>query len=386
MSDTAFAEITELQQSGGADAVIDKLIATLTEQKDYHRLFDAQLLKKKHSMGLPLARPTSFDDVPEDQRDDFEKAYIDSARDIGQMFLADDNITQAYMYFRTIRELDPIKEAINKVNVRREPDEATEEILNIALYEGVNPVKGLEMMLHSHGTCNTVTAMDQQLAQLEDADRTEAAAILVKHLYDDLKQSLKFDVEQRMTLMTPADSIRELIAGRDWLFEDGNYHIDVSHLSSVVRFARSLPGDHEALPMAMELAEYGSNLSEQFQYPGEPPFDEFYPGHLNFFKALKGVNTDEAIAFFHEKLEQEPDEPDKQLIAYVICDLLIRSEKLDAAVELATQYLKDVEDPNGFSYAQLCQDAGKLDSLKQAAEEKGDLVTFTAALIQGSSA
>jgi len=386
MSDTAFAELSELQQSAGADAAIDKLIAMLTEQKEYHRLFDAQLLKKKQSMGLPLARPTSFDDVPEDKRDEFEQAYVDTARNIGKMFLDDDNISQAYMYFRTIRELDPIKAAIDNVSVRREPDEATEEILNIALYEGVNPVKGLEMMLHSHGTCNTVTAMDQQLAQLEDEDRTQAAAILVKHLYDDLKQSLKFDVEQRMTLMTPADTIRELIAGRDWLFDDGNYHIDVSHLSSVVRFARSLPGDHEALPLAMDLAEYGSHLSEQFQYPGEPPFDEFYPAHLNFFKALKGQNRDEAIAYFREKLEQEPDEPDKQLIAYVICDLLIRTEELEKAVELASQYLKDVEDPNGFSYAQLCQDAGKLDLLQKSAEEKGDLVTFTAALIQSSNA
>ncbi|MBM81261.1 MAG: hypothetical protein CMJ78_11805 [Planctomycetaceae bacterium] len=385
MSDPVFAELSQLQQSDGADATIDSLLAKLTEQKDYHRLFDAQLLKKKHSMGLPLARPTSFDDVPDDQRDDFEKAYIDAARDCGQRFLDDGNIPQAYMYFRTIREIEPVAEAIDKLNTRREPDESTEEILNIALYEGVNPCKGLEMMLHSHGTCNTVTAMDQQLAQLSDADRAKAAAMLVKNLYNDLKHSLKYDVEQRMTFAAQVDTIRELITGRDWLFEDGNYHIDVSHLNAVVRFARSFSGDHEDLDKAIELAEYGSKLSDQFQYGGEPPFDDFYTAHVHFFKAIKGTNVEDAMAYFNEKLEQEPDEPDKQLIAYVICDLMIRTNQLEAAVDLATQYLKDVEDPNGFSYAQLCQDSGRLDSLKSVAEEKGDLVTFTAALLQGAS-
>ena len=32
-------------------------------------------------------------------------------------------------------------------------------------------------------------------------------------------------------------TIPELIAGRDWLFEDDAYHIDVSHLGAVVRYS-----------------------------------------------------------------------------------------------------------------------------------------------------
>ena len=69
--------------------------------------------------------------------------------------------------------------------------EETEELLNIALYEGANPVKGLEIMLKTHGTCNTVTALDQTIQQLSPEDRARAADLLVSVLYDDLKHTLQ---------------------------------------------------------------------------------------------------------------------------------------------------------------------------------------------------
>ncbi len=385
MSKDPFVEIQNLNESEGATSAIEKLMETLSEQKQFHKLFDATLMKKKFEMGLPVTHSTSFNDVPEERLDEFEKSYIEAARRIGKSFLSDGKIGDAWLYFRTIRETEPIKQAIEKINSRRDADDDTEQIINIALYEGAHPVKGLEMMLNSHGTCNTITALDQQLPQLSPENRDQAAVLLVRHLYDDLCDILRHEVKQRLAIVPPGESLNALIAGRDWLFEEGNYHIDVSHLSSVVRFARSLDGSRPELAQAIELTNYGSRLDKQFQYPSDPPFDDFYPAHSHFFNALAGQNQDEAIAYFQQKLNKQPDQADKQLIAYVMVDLLTRINRLDESLELAETYLNDVEDADGFSFAALCMQTGRMDTLQRVSREKGDLVSYTAALIQTES-
>jgi tetratricopeptide (TPR) repeat protein len=383
MSDQTFKQLDALKQSEGAAAIIDKLIDTLRTEREFHKLFDALLLKKRHQMGLPLTRPTSFDDVPQDKLPEFEQSYIDSAREVGEALLKEGKIPQAWIYFRTIREPEQVAQAIDAVEVPREPGEEIDELLNVALYEGANPVKGLEIMLATNGTCNTITTLDQVMPQLAPADRTRAACLLVRNLYDDLTRTVGHEVEQRMAMLPPGAGLRELIAGRDWLFADGNYHIDVSHLHSVVRFARSLETGDSDLQKAIELAEYGSKLSDQFQYGGDPPFEEFYPAHVEYFKILADKNRDDALGYFREKLDAEPDEEDKQMIAYVLVDLLVRIGRLDEALDVAEQHLSRIEDPNTFSFAALCQQAGRMDVLQKVAREKGDLVSYTAALVQG---
>jgi tetratricopeptide (TPR) repeat protein len=385
MTNEVFSRLDDLQQADGGAAVIDNLIETLRERKEYHRLFDAALMKKKFELGLPLTRPTSFDDVPDENEEEFRSAYVAAAREAGQAFLDDNQISPAWVYFRSINEPEVVRNAIEELQPNLEADETTEELINVALYEGANPVKGLQILLKTHGTCNTITAMDQALPQLSAEDRIRAAALLVRELYEDLSHTLRSEVEQRMALVPPGDSLRELIAGREWLFEEGNYHIDVSHIHSVIRFARSLNSSCPELALAIEMTEYGSQLDEQFQYPGDPPFEEYYLAHRHFFQAIKGEKQDEAIAYFQQKLDKEPDEPDKQLVAYVMVDLLIRMDRQDAALDLAEKFLSDMDDPDGFSFSELCREAGRMDTLRRVARKKGDLVSYTAALIQGSA-
>src|SRR5262245_46362901 len=106
-----FHQLSETK-SAGAAAVFEKLLDTLKAQKDYHRLFDATLMRKKHELGLPLMRPASLDDVPSDKRTEFEKTYVESAREVGQLFLQAGQIANAWLYFRTIREPEPISKAL----------------------------------------------------------------------------------------------------------------------------------------------------------------------------------------------------------------------------------------------------------------------------------
>lgn len=381
---TAFDRIAELKSSEGPQAAIGLLIETLREEKNYHRVFDAMLMKRKNELGLPLLNPTSLDDVPQDQRVEFEKYYVDCAREVGTLFLENDQLGEAWVYFRTIQEPEPVAEALENATL---PDdyEKSQELINIALYEGANPVKGLQFLLQSNGTCNTITAMDQALQGLDSQNRQKAAAMIVQHLYDELIMTVKSEVERRMPLPPSAQepTLRELIMGREWLFQEGNYHIDVSHLNSVVRFARFLEPGTPELELAVQLAEYGCNLDSQFQYPGEAPFEDFYPAHQHFLNVLLGRNVDEAMAYFQQKLDNEPDEPDQQMIAYVMVDLLVRCDRIDQAMEVAGKHLRFLDEPT-FSFAELCAKAGKPEVWAEASKAKGDLVAYTAAIVQSS--
>lgn len=384
-SSDLLCQLDQLLADGGPGALIERLIAALREQRQYHRLFDALLLKKKFELHLPLVQPTSFDDVPEQHRQEFERCYIESAREVGSRLLKDGKLAEAWVYFRTIREPEPVAAALDALDSRRHASPDTEQLIQIALYEGANPVKGLELLLRTHGTCNTVTALDQHLPHLSPADRRRAAALLVREVYGDLKHTLQHEVQNKLALPPPAETVRELITGRDWLFSEGNYHIDVSHLNAVVRFARALDRDSPELPLALQLAEYGSRLAAQFQYPGDPPFDDFYPAHVQFFRALLGEGVDEAVAYFRQKLEAEPDEDDKPLLAYVLVDLLARIGRLRDAVPIAARYLRQVEQAE-FSFARLCHRAGALDTLREVARSNNDVVTYAAALLDSETA
>jgi hypothetical protein len=386
MAENEFATIEKIRQASGPAAAISELLRTLESRGELHRLFDAMLLKKKFEMGLPLTRPTTFDNVPEERQTEFEQAYIAAARRIGEAFLAENNIPQAWIYLRTIREPEGVAKALEKIPVGNGLPENIDDLISVALYERANPVKGLELMLESRGTCNTITAFDQAVPQITPEERVRGAELLVRHLYGELFQSVCRDIERRGEAPFTGKTLREALAGRDSLFEENNYHVDVSHLGSVVRFARFLgPGSPE-LETVIQLAEYGMRLSSQFQFPADPPFDEYYKAHLHFFRILANDRRNEAIAYFHERLRSTEEFEDRRLIAYVLVDLLVRIGATNDAVLVAREHLADLDESSGFSFAQLCEEAERMDVYRETAQGKGDLVGFTAALLREPNA
>lgn len=382
MSDPLFDELSTLKASGGATAALDRLAATLLEQQDYHKLFDARMLKRKFELGLPLSRPASLQDVPEDQRKVVEESYVETAREVGGLFLKQRDIPSAWMYLQVIREPKSVAEAIAALPESDEYSQQREQIVQIALYQGVNPEAGLKMMLRSHGTCSSITSLDQVLHSLTPEQRDACARIMVQNLYRDLHGSVLRNVQQRVPTIEPDATLKQLLAGRDWLFEGGGYHIDVSHLSSVVRFARNINPPAEELDMAIQLCEYGRRLDSRLQYGSEPPFDDYYPAHIQFFKALQDQDRDAALQYFRDKVAAAPDEQSRALPAFVLVDLLIRCGRDNEAVELAAAHLAHLNDDASFSFADLCAKTGRLDLMRSAAAERGDLVGYTAALLQ----
>ena len=367
----------------GAEQSLQVLIDQLQTGTDPHLLFDALLLRWKHQHGLPLLQPTSMNDVPRELRTEFEQVYIEAARETGQKLLDTGKIADAWMYFRAINEPEPVTAAIEAFPIPEEMNEELEELLQLALYQRIHPPKGVELMLQTHGMCNTVTALDQLYLEIRPKDRTACAKLMVEQLYADVVRSVRYEVSQRTPMLAPDLPLRELIAGRLWLFEDDNYHIDVSHLNAVVRFARALEEEQtETLDQAIQLAEYGTHLAPQLQYPGEPPFDMYYEAHQHYFQIVSGTQREESLAFFRQRLEEADEPQDRELIAYVLVDLMMRIKDFAGAVSVAETYLNNVHEQSGFSFVTLCEDTQDMTALQRHARKVNNPVLYLAAHLQ----
>ena len=380
------ASFDQLDQAAASNGpLLEQLVALLQEQRDWHKLFDARMLKKKAELGLSLSRPPSLSDVPEEHRKAVEETYIAAAREAGQAFLAQNDIPSAWMYFQVIRDPAPVAKALDTLPDKIADFDLLDQLVQIALYSAVHPDKGVRMMLSGHGMCSTLTALDQVLPELNPADRDRCARTVVRALHEELVETLRRIIEERIPLLPPDESLESLIAGRDWLFEGGGFQIDASHLSSVVRLARSIEAPAEELELARQLAVYGSRLDRQLQYGAAAPFSDYYAAHIHFFNVLLGKQADDGLAYFRKQLDAEPDERDKPLLAFVLIDLLMRAGRLDEAVELAATYYVQFGEDGDFSFDDLCAKAGRLDVLKRVRREQGNLVGYAAALLREGS-
>lgn len=384
------ADLTALQQTLNSDCteetLLDTLESELIRQKQFHRLFDALLIRSRRKMGLSVVRPTSLNNVPAESESGFRETYVAAARRVGHLFLEHGMLADAWAYLRTIGEHQPVRDAIEKLKAPREPDAEFDEVMNVALYEGAHPVKGLEFLLQTHGTCNTVTAFSQLQSQMSVEDRRGGARVMVRQIYTELLGGLRRVIEQRMPLLDSSAGVSELIRTRDWLFAEGAYHIDVSHLHSTVGFARALEASDPELLQAVELCDYGSRLAEHLRYPADVPFDDYYTANRWFLSALAGESQDEAIDYFRKRIDDEPDEPDRRLIAFVLIDLAQRIDRGRDVLDVVAPYLDSLEDPNGFSFSELCAELHAPKYLREAAERNADpLALVTAWFLERSA-
>ena len=207
----------------------------------------------------------------------------------------------------------------------------------------------------------------------------------MRRLHADLVANLRAEIIRRGQPTPPEGvSIPDLIAGRDWLFADDAYHVDVSHLGATVRLATLLE-DPATIALAVELTEYGKRLSGRYESEGDPPFENTHQDLGAYLGALIGRDVDGAIARFRAKVEPvDPDGNDPAIAAQVLVRLLVRLGRLDEAIELAEQSLAHLPESALAcpSVSQLCQQSGQPDRLARFARDRGDLVAYAAAILQ----
>lgn len=386
---STFDDLAELADD--RQKLFDRAAHELAARGQWHQLFDLRLMQTRRELGLPLEFRGSIDDVDVDLRDPLEQGYVTACREVGQLLLDAGRVREAWMYLRPAGDKEAARQYLERVVP---DDDNAEELIELSLYEGIDPARGFAWLLGRNGTCNSITALDGLLGQLESESANSCAAVLLRHVYSELRGNLRGHLH-RLEGEAPSDlSIVELIDQYPALMADGSYHLDASHLASTVRFARSLtePG---MLRQALELCSYGSRLSKELQYPGEPPFEDVYQSHRLLFQALLGEQVEEAIAYFRQQADdaaKNSDAPDYLGAAAdapleTLLELLSRcgrpTDALEAFAELAPTD-RDLS-RRAPSLLDLAQQSGAWDRYFEICRDRDDLLGFAAGKAVGGA-
>lgn len=379
MESGVFRQTEQALEGGGEKAMFDTLTQTFMQEKDYGKLFQLRVLRKRFELGLPLIQSGPGEDIPADKRPEYEQAFIQAAREAGELFLAENDIPRAWPYFRAIGESAPVVAAIE----RTEEHENMAAIIEIAYQEQIHPRKGFELILKHYGICRAISSVFQYPTR---EGRQDCIGLLLRSLHRDLVSNLKRTIAQQEGAAPETETIAALIEGRGWLFEDNCYYIDTSHVVSLMQYSLELD-DPELLGLALDLAEYGSRLGSMFQRCGNPPFETF-TDYAAYLRTVLGRDVEAGIDHFRHKVDECDPNEYGTVPAQVLVGLLSRLGRYTEAICVSTQHLQE-GDPNQYScpsVLQLCQWAGDFEQLRKIASEQGDILSFTAGLLQGSRA
>ena len=395
MADTTdvFTMLTSTAAAGGPTAMFAALAESLKARQRWHALFDLRLLQARAALGLPTTGDVGTLDPA--TRDRLDEQSLAACREVGWPLLDEGHVAAGWMYLRAAAEPAEVADKLAALLLRDAPaadDEAAaarlQEIIQIALWEGIDPALGLSAVLASQGTCNSITAYEQAVSRLPAARQQQPAGVLLNHLFRELFQSLAADLERRG--LVPAEtiagttSIAELLAAAGGLKDDPSFHVDVSHLQSVLRIARVCT-DRPTIEKAWELAVYGCRLPEEVTYPGEAPFENVAEASRLFYGALLGRDVDEALRYFRRAAATARVEESGTLPADTLVYLLWRLGRPAEALHAALERPAENGMPSGMqisgmlpSLVELARQGNALDMLRAACRSRGDEITFAA--------
>lgn len=380
-----FASLDEIVRSGGADRAFEQLFDRFRREKQYRQLFDARLMKKRLELGLPLLSQPTLESLPADLQPRYQEGYVQAAREVGELLLAEGNIPRAWPYFRAIGDQKPVADALDRFDVAATGDADAQELLNatiqIAYQEAVNPRRGLELILKHYGLCRAITMFSGYPQQ---DGRDASLALLIRTLHGEIVDNLKREIAAVEGAAPDTASIPELIGGRDWLFANNAQYTDSSHIPPVLKLSGDLE-DAASLRLAIELAEYGVHLGPMFQYEDDPPFERVYEDRRIYLRALAGEDVADAVRHFDAKAHTFDAGGYSNRPAEVLVQLLVRLERYGEARDVFRRYLGDApaDDLSCPTLPQLCEMAGDPDELKRVGRDQQDPLTYLAGLLGG---
>ncbi len=358
---------------------VSQMVEYYREQRRPVELFEALKMQTRQRLGLPLIAPENEPRFAETVDRQLENGLLDACREVGEMLIGLGRVREGWMYLRPTGDVDLAKRLISEVPA---DDENSEELIQVLLYEAVDIKRGFQLLLDRNGTCNSITAFEQQIATRSKTDCQAAAWCLLRHFYRELSEAVRGDIARNEAPAKPEESLGEMLHKRAWLVTNGGYHLDTSHLAAVIRNARVLD-DRESLQLAWELTQYGRRLPQQFQYPGDEPFVDFYPAHSAYFNVLLGRDVDLGLDLFKRKaIAADPARVGTEPIE-VYVNLLDRSGRTKEAIDAALKYLPDTV-PSQRVVPQLLELAvrcGHFQTLLDYCIRRDDLLSYTATLV-----
>ena len=407
--DDIFAQLATTADAAGAAAMFDTLAASLKARGRWHALFDLRLLEARISLDLPatgeLTGRGGEGDVSPADRDQLDERSLAACREVGWPLLEAGQVAAAWMYLRAAAAPAEVAEKLaalangitaSEGNLQNLDDEETasrlQEIVHVALWEGLDPALGIDLIIRTQGTCNSITAYEQAVSRLPARRQAPAAGVLVHHLHHEVASALAADLTQRGAAVTATDtSVASIIPLLDLLREisgadDASIHVDVSHLQSVLRIARVCT-DPDVIREAWELACYACRLPAEVVYPGEPPFENVGESSRMFFGAQLGHDVDRSIGFFRRSAAQARLEESGTLPSDTLVLLLTRLGRPGEALHAALERPAEGPMPSTMlasgmlpSLVELATAADSWDALLAVCRERGDEITFAATL------
>ena len=380
MTRDPYSQLESELTSDGPVRALDQLAERLIGEKRLHELFDVRLMQSRHRLGLPVDHSGNIDALEEPLRSETEQAYLAACREVGTLLLAEQKYREAWMYLRTAGEKAVAMESLTSAQVH---ENNVEELIELAVHEGIAPEFGFGLVLEHYGTCNAITTFEGALHQQPREDQQAVATLLVKHLHGELMANVRAHIEQHENGSAPETTLQSLVESREWLFDNDNYHIDTSHLSSTVRFARLLESP-ESLRLAYDLTEYGRRLGAPLQFGGDEPFVDMYVSHGKFFGAQLGIDRDQARAHFSERARAVPWEEEGTAAVETYLVLLDRlglaTEALEAYSQLVPRQMQ--LSPYAPSLLQLTREADAYHRYLEICRTREDVLGFAAGLVE----
>ncbi len=371
-----------------------ELVEWLRTQDRFSELFEARKMMHRLELGLPAVHvdglvPLHHDSnsaaIAPEVQDELDKRLLDACREVGSGLMRAGRLQEGWMFLRAVGDNAFTSDAMLSIEPSQEN---LDMLLNLYVHEGVDVGRGTQLCLQMRGTCNTITMMDSVVAMRGRADQQAAVGALVKHVHGELLSNLIADLRRRdPNLVAPAgDRLVDWLAKQPGLLRDGTYHLDTTHLASTVRFARVLD-DPEILRLAADLAEYGRQLHAQYQYESEEPFADLYPMSLAWFRALLDEHVDAALRLFRQKAESIDPQEQGTMAIETYADLLARVGRPTEAATFLMRSMPTGLRPFGIapSLLELAQAAGDFQPMMEHARARGDLLGYTAALLQSAS-
>jgi hypothetical protein len=374
-----YERLRDALASSGPAAAVDRLVADLRAAGDFQNLFYALLLKKRVELGVSPFPTGPSADLPAHTHEPYEAAIRAAGREVGSALLARKQYGQAWAFFRMLGEPEPMRAALEAYAPG--PEEDVYPVIEIAWQNAVLPKKGFDLVLDRNGVCSAITMVSSSDITGNADLRDYCVGRLARALHAQLTERLRNDAEGRGIKLPPDVSITRIVIDHPELFAEDSYHIDTSHLSSVVQMSTYLPKGTDN-DLARELCEYGRKLSKGLQGHTEAPFEEGYSDYLAFLNVIAGVEVEQGLERFRAKAAREAAEG-STYAAQVYVNLLLRVDRPAEALAAAKEFLLAEDDRNLIcpGVSELAKRTGDFATLAEAAKARNDPVAFLAGMI-----
>ncbi|MGV3485618.1 MAG: hypothetical protein ACO1RT_14475 [Planctomycetaceae bacterium] len=369
-------DIFDSLQPGQSALAVERMVQFFREQKRPIELFEALKMRTRHHLGLPLIAPEDEARLVDDIDRQLETGLLDACREVGEMMFSLGRIREGWMYLRPTGDVAAASELLKDVEAT---DENADDLIQVLLHEGVDVGRGFQLLIDRNGTCNSITAYEQQIAMRGKRDRQAAARKLLDHFYGELCDAVRGDISRHEAPAGAEETLGEMLQKRAWLVTNGGYHLDTTHLSSVIRIARVL-NDPPSLQRAWELTQYGRRLDHQFQYPGDEPFVDFYPSHSAYFNILLGRDVELGLDLFQRKATTADTQKVGTAPMEVYVDLLDRCGRHAAAIDMALKLVPDSVPPQRIVplLIEMAQRCGHFQPILEFCRKRGDVLGYVA--------